>query len=189
MSRVRTNLLTRPIWLIMDAYRWRGRSGTPVRPPVPMRPGGAVPYRHPVPTRPRILPVQPHALPISVRDETVIVSGAIWRFPAREGEDAVVAEKQQEEPLEFFPEDDIDDEVDAGIDRDEQVAGVDQLVKDRRVGNDVEGLHAVEHHGSEVADEEYYNHAEEHGGQANFSTLDARQALTFAVCFTHLLKQ
>lgn len=159
LGRIRTDLLTRPVRLKVDAYRGRWRPRTPV----PMCPSRTIPHRHPIPAGSRVLPVQSQTLAIPIRYKTVVVCSAIRGFPPRDGKDGVVAEEQEEKALELLPKDDVDDEVNARIDRHEQIARVDQLVEDGRVGDDVEGLHAVEHHGREVADEEHYHHAEEHG--------------------------
>lgn len=76
-------------------------------------------------------------MPVTVGYETVVVS--VRGIPAA-AEQWIVAEQHQEQPLELLAENNIDDEVDAGIDGDQQVAG---LYHDRQVYVYVEGVDDV----------------------------------------------
>lgn len=59
------------------------------------------------------------------------------------------------------------------------------MVDDGGVG-EIEGFNAVGDQWGEVADEEDDNDAEEHGGEADFTALDAREELAFTVGFPDL---
>lgn len=118
------------------------------------------PNRHPIPRVRGILPSEPNAMPISTRHEAVIMRDAIRRLSASgRAEDCVRAEDLEEEPLELLPEDDVDNEVDRGVNGDQEVGDLDELAD-----NDaVESLQDVVDQSEDVADEEDGYHAKKHG--------------------------
>lgn len=66
--------------------------------------------------------METHALPVAVRDEAVVVTSGFWGISAYGAEDRVRTEEEQEETLEFLAEGNVDDEIDARVDGDQEVA-------------------------------------------------------------------
>lgn len=141
----------------------RSPSPTPISRPVQ-------PNRGPVPgDAGRVLAMEPEAAPVPVRNVTVVVR-LVGRVAAGR-EEAMAAEQDEEQSLELLAEDDVDDEVDARVDGDEEVARLDHAVEQVAVHVDLEGLDDVDHQGQQVALEEDHHHAEEHRGQADLAAL------------------
>lgn len=95
----------------------------------PVIPARAVPNRKSVPTSTRVLTIQPNTLPIPVRYKAIIMRRPIGRLPPTT-EKAITTKQNQKEPFELLAKYDVDNEVDAGIDGNQEVAGVDDLVDD-----------------------------------------------------------
>ena len=169
------------------------RSRTVTFRPRPAPPQGTVPPETdgaPVPVRAHgVVPVQAETLPVAVRREAVLLQASVGGVPPHPQEDPVRAEQHQEQPLELLPERHVDDEVDARVDGDEQVAGFDHVVE--RVGVEVahvlvEALDQVDEEGEEVAREEDGHHYDQHHGQADFSALVSGEARPFSVGLAYL---
>lgn len=96
--------------------------------------GAVYPDGEAVPAARRVLPMQPDAVPVRARHEAVLVRHAVGRLSScARVEYRVAAEQLEEEPLELLPEYHVDDEVDAGVDCDEEVADFHQLTVDDAV--------------------------------------------------------
>ena len=121
----------------------------------------------------------------TIRHKAVFMRGPIRRLPPG-SEQRIVAEQHQEQPLELLPEDDVDDEVDARVNRDQQIAGVDQ---DRQVPPGAVGVDDVDHQRQQVAHEEHRHHAQEHGGQTDLAFLEPGEALPLLVGLADLEKE
>lgn len=124
---------------------------------------------------------------VAVGHDAVIVGGAIWGLAPGEGgvaeeEPAFRAEVLDEEALELLAEDDVDDEVDGGVDGDEEVGGLDELVDDEVV----EGLEDVVDEGQEVAEEEDDHDAEQHRRQPDLFLLQTGEPLSLLIRPSHL---
>lgn len=81
----------------------------------------------------------------SVRHETVFV-GAVGRVASRKKQ-RIVTEQKEKQPLKLLPENHVNDEIDATVDRHQQIAQVDHHVQIEHVFRlDFERFHNVDHH-------------------------------------------
>lgn len=84
----------------------------------------------------------------------------------------------EEQPAKLFPKSDVDNKVDGGIDSDEEIANIDELI----INQTVESLQDIIDQCQNVAEEKDHDDTQQHRSQSDFLPLQSSQSRPLLIC-------